>query len=122
MGDGVEFYQKPATEGLPGWHGPAEILGQESSTVFARFGGSVLRVHPLHVRHIDARSDGEEAAADVSEGEGDMDDVPEFEELTTDEEEFCSKMADLKGGEEDAGLSSHGSLCSSMWNQVFLYI
>ena len=60
MGDKVEFWRTPRTKGLTGWHSPAEVLGQGNSTVFVRFGGSVLRVHPLHARRIRGDHDREE--------------------------------------------------------------
>ena len=57
MGDKVKFWRTLRTKGLTRWHGPAEVLGQGNSTVLVRCGGSVLRVHPLHVRHISGDND-----------------------------------------------------------------
>ena len=98
IGDMVQFWRTARTKGLTGWHGPAEVLGQGKSTVFVRFGGSVLRVHPLHVRHIRGDTDREEEdpPPEGSDEEQDADEFPDAEELTTEEEEFCTNMVELK--------------------------
>ena len=58
----------------------------------------MLRVHPLHVRHIRGDNDREEEdhPPEGSDEEQDADDHPYAEELTTEEEEFCTNMAELK--------------------------
>ena len=33
------------------WRGPASVIGSDSSQVFVRHGGIVVRVHPVHLRH-----------------------------------------------------------------------
>ena len=85
MGDKVEFWRTPRTKELTGWHGPAELLGQGNSTVFVRFGGSVLRVHPLHVRNIRGDNDREEEGPppEGSDEEQDINDLLDAEKLTT---------------------------------------
>ena len=111
MGDKVKFCRTPRTKGLTGWHGPAEVLGQGNSTVFVRFGGSVLRVHPLHVRHNGGENDreGEDPPPEGSDEDQDVDDLPDAEELTIEEDEFCTNMAELKAEHQATG-SRHGGV------------
>ena len=49
-GEAVEFYRKPSTKDVSGWHGPAMIIYVKDGQVFIQWQGSVLICQRQDVR------------------------------------------------------------------------